>query len=262
MEFIKSSRDKDKLCFEGYMYTNQHRRPSGWRWIYVQRTYGCKGTVSTPGLVGNPVILTLHNHLPNQGRVAVAKARATMKSVAKTGVGKPNDIYGRVQQTLTNEERRILASAETCKRAIRHNLTIDEPDQPDTLANLVIGPGPNEWTETRNPTPLRFLLYDNGRAAIRRIVVYASDVNLEVLCDSDGIFMDGNFKCAPKLFMQLYVIHGKLGEVTVPLIYAFLERKDRRIYDEFFNVIVTECTNRNLNFAPTQYSYRLRGSSY
>ena len=161
MEFTETSRGKPKMCFEGYMYTEQHRRLSGWRWICVQRTYGCTGAVRTPGLVGNPVLLSPHNHLPNESRVTVAKARHRMKTVAKTGVGKPNDIYNRVQRTLTDEERRILPTAETCKRNIRTHLSLDEPDQPDTLANLVVGPGPTEWTETRGPTPVQFLLYNN-----------------------------------------------------------------------------------------------------
>lgn len=50
--------------------------------------------------------------------------------------------------------------------------------------------------------------------------------------------------------MQLYVIHATLGQTTIPVVYAYLERKDRATYDELFGVLVAECIARNLNFSP------------
>ena len=101
------------------------------------------------------------------------------------------------------------------------------------------------------PVARRFLLHDNGPNAQRRVIVYASDEELQLLCDTDTIFMDGTFKTAPKLFLQLYVIHGILGDTTVPTVYSYLERKNRETYNELFTVISTECQNRNLVFNPT-----------
>ena len=62
--------------------------------------------------------------------------------------------------------------------------------------------------------------------------------------------MDGTFKTAPKLFLQLYVLHGPIGECTIPLVYAFLETKDQETYNELFTVIQRESLRRNHLFMP------------
>ena len=50
--------------------------------------------------------------------------------------------------------------------------------------------------------------------------------------------MDGNFAVAPALFMQLYVILGKVAGTFVPLVYVLLERKTQSIYEAMFEVLL------------------------
>ena len=71
--------------------------------------------------------------------------------------------------------------------------------------------------------------------------MYAADNDSNLLCDTDMLFMDSTFRTAPKLHMQLYVIHGAVGELSVPLVYAHLERKNT----EMFTALANECDNRN-----------------
>ena len=238
MEIISSNRGGQKLLFAGYIYTKQHQRLSGTRWICVERMEGCVGAIRTNGVVGVPVILNEHNHLPSEEKTAVAKARSTMKRVAENGVGQPHEIFNRVQRTLSNDERMVLPDAETCKRSIRRSLTSNEPMQPYNLQNLVVAPA--EWTLTRGPNPQRFLLYDNGVNAQRRIVMYGTDDCLNTLCESNDVFME----------RSQIVLHGSLGETTVPLVYAYLERKDTAVYTELLTALTNQCTARNLTFAP------------
>ena len=223
MEIIPSNRGGQKLLFEGYMYTKQHERLSGTRWKCVERDGKCPGAVRTNGIVGAPVVLGEHNHLPSEEKINVTKARESMKRIAQNGVGKPDQIYNRVAANLNNTERLVLPDIETCKRSIRRSLSSNEPVQPATLQNLIVAPA--EWTLTRGPTPRRFLLYDNGVNAHRRIIMFGTDECLDTLCDSSDVFMDGTFKTAPKLFMQLYVIHRCLGDTTVPLVLHVLREK-------------------------------------
>jgi len=50
--------------------------------------------------------------------------------------------------------------------------------------------------------------------------------------------VDGTFKAAPRLFKQLYTIHGLYnGTVAVPFVYAYLPGKSEEIHNEFFNII-------------------------
>lgn len=135
MEFFNSSRNCPKLSYLGFIYTKQHERQNGTRWI-CERRGECKGAVRTNGIVGEPVILRQHDHLPNHALVGVAKARSDMKMIASTGIGKPSDIFNHVQQNLTVAERRVLPNIETCKRSIRRSLSSNEPPQPDALRRL------------------------------------------------------------------------------------------------------------------------------
>lgn len=68
-----------------------------------------------------------------------------------------------------------------------------------------------------------------------RLMVFASDEQLKVLLQSDVLFADGTFKVTPKLFEQLYIIHGlQHGEGT-----SFFSSPD------CLHLIVKERTERN-----------------
>ncbi|CAN7984762.1 unnamed protein product, partial [Ixodes hexagonus] len=61
---------------------------------------------------------------------------------------------------------------------------------------------------------------------------------LRLLCQSDTLLMDGNFTMAPRLFLQLYILHVPLGETAVPVVYAFMENKAQDSYEELPNAVV------------------------
>ena len=48
---------------------------------------------------------------------------------------------------------------------------------------------------------------------------------------------DGTFKAAPKLFTQLYTIHGQKSGYTVPCVYALLPNKRKETYVRLFRQI-------------------------
>ncbi|XP_033116144.1 uncharacterized protein LOC117116254 [Anneissia japonica] len=97
-----------------------------------------------------------------------------------------------------------------------------------------------EWSKTRGDDSKRFLLYDNGPDTESCITVFATDDHLKVLSNADVWLMDGCFKMAPPGFLQ-YVIHAPIGEVSVPLVYAFLQRKSQETYEELLNAITNNC---------------------
>ncbi|KAI0227221.1 ERO1-like protein beta [Lamellibrachia satsuma] len=121
---------------------------------------------------------------------------------------------------------------------IARNRTQEYPAEPASLVNLHIVP---PWTHTLGQQEEEFLFFDNGPQATHRIVAYATEDNLRRLAAADKWFMDGNFAMAPPKFLQLYVIHVSLGEVTIPLVYAFLENKTEATYHELFTAILNRC---------------------
>lgn len=53
----------------------------------------------------------------------------------------------------------------------------------------------------------RFLFFDNESES-NRIVIFATNENLNVLAQCNAIFCDGTFGIVPKMFEQLYTLHG------------------------------------------------------
>lgn len=96
----------------------------------------------------------------------------------------------------------------------------------------------------------RFLLADNGLDAECRIIIFASDDMLNILGNASEWWMDGNFKLAPKGFLQLYVIRACLDEVLVTTTFILMQNKSRTAYDEMFAMILEECASRDIVIHP------------
>ena len=62
----------------------------------------------------------------------------------------------------------------------------------------------------------RFLLMDvYPKRGKERILVFSSEEQLELLFESNIVFMDGTFDITPPHFKQVYIIHGhKFGQGT------------------------------------------------
>ena len=61
--------------------------------------------------------------------------------------------------------------------------------------------------------------------------------NLDLLCQSERWCGDGTFKAAPKLWTQLYTIHGQKNGFTVPCVFALLPNKLKQTYRGLFSHI-------------------------
>ena len=107
------------------------------------------------------------------------------------------------------------AMASSAYRARRDSL----PPLPANLAALQIQ---GRWAQTTQHQA--FLLFDeqNGND---RIICFCSEEDLQQMCDSDVLYMDGTFSTAPRMFAQLYTIHGFLQGKQMPLAYALLTGK-------------------------------------
>ena len=69
------------------------------------------------------------------------------------------------------------------------------------------------------------------------MIVLATAENMEILAASDTLYMDGTFKSAPRIFSQLYSIHGVSYGRVVPLVYCLLADKSRATYYKMFRIL-------------------------
>jgi len=107
------------------------------------------------------------------------------------------------------------------------------PACPNSLAELQV---PEEYRRTSAGQD--FLLHDSGPDdGDQRMLVFATADSLDLLEQSNQWYSDGTFKCVPRLFTQLYSIHGRCGDAVVPLVYALLPNKQQQTYVRLLNAI-------------------------
>lgn len=82
----------------------------------------------------------------------------------------------------------------------------------------------------------RWLKVDSGPGN-DRMLIFATDRNLDYLSRAEEWWMDGTFDKSPPLFQQLYTIHVRIYDSVQPVIWALLCRKDEAIYRELFTAI-------------------------
>ena len=169
-----------------------------------------------------------------------------MKNTARNNVDNPALTFSNVLEQLDDLTQAHFLSASVCKRTIRNQRSAEFPPVPADLDIERDG----EWGMTRELNQSPFLFYDNGQESDSRIIAFGKDAHLPLLCNSQRWLMDGYFAMASFGFLQLYVIHAPLGEVTVPVVYAFLQRKTQATYEELLDAIVNHCQQLNLEPDP------------
>lgn len=82
------------------------------------------------------------------------------------------------------------------------------------------------------------------------IVIFSCKTNLEQLCKTKIILMDGTFEYCTKHFTQLFTIHSYADNQYVPLVFCLLQDKKKRSYTEALDATRKECAEHGLQFHP------------
>jgi len=132
-----------------------------------------------------------------------------------------------------------LPSITSMSRTIQRVRTKNEkpPENPLTIHDLVL---PDEY---KNIHGKNFLIYDNKKE--NRILIFATKENLDTLHTFKNWMVDGTFRAVPKLFSQLYTIHGYKNRTTIPLIYVLMTNRTTNSYNEMLQML--KHNNPNLN---------------
>lgn len=120
----------------------------------------------------------------------------------------------------------------------------------------------------------RFLIFDN-ESTTNRILIFSTPQYLKLLSDSSRWFCDGTFRTCPRLFLQLYTIHGAIGNTSLPFVFALLPNKNQITYTTFFqslrnflsnpkpNIIIADFEKAAINsLSSTFTSSRIKGCYY
>lgn len=69
------------------------------------------------------------------------------------------------------------------------------------------------------------------------MIIFATRSKLLALGRCETIYVDGTFKTCPRLFKQLFTIHGLFGRCVVPLVYVLLSDKSAKTYYELLGLL-------------------------
>ena len=88
------------------------------------------------------------------------------------------------------------------------------PDHREDIPDL-----PPAYCSTTNEDP--FFVYHTGVRDEERIYIVVSQDTLQFLADSEHWYADGTFRICPKIFCQLYTIHGQRDGRISPCVFSF-----------------------------------------
>ena len=94
-----------------------------------------------------------------------------------------------------------------------------------------------------------FLLAEDGEGD-SKIVVFAADGNLKLLCDAETIYVDGTFSTCPHLFYQIFTFHAFRHGKQFPLVYCLLPNKRCETYIRSFEIVKQKAEHLELNLNP------------
>ncbi|CAF4567337.1 unnamed protein product, partial [Rotaria sp. Silwood2] len=114
------------------------------------------------------------------------------------------------------------------------------------------------------PTPSDFDIPDfyrqtlNGKLFVctdrfirnKRMILFATDKQLETLFSSEWIFLDGTFDSCPSQFKQIYTIHGLKFQQNLPCVISLLSGKSTDIYLQLLSELQYHAERLNMKFEP------------
>lgn len=146
---------------------------------------------------------------------------------------------------LTNEEViHRLPERRNVIRTINRTQNRTRPPIPQELSSVEII-SPYDRTITGDP----FLQLDTGALSEERVIIFYSPQALEHLCHTNIILGDGTFKTVPKIFYQLYTLHGLVHGHIFPLVYALTNRKSQETYSIIFEHLKEAAGNSGLRIS-------------
>lgn len=187
----------------------------------------------------------IHNHPPDAGfiqeKVAIAEAKTDAVNQPLKSMKR---VYSEAFQVQPNEENfdplpSFTKHKHSLYRARAHRL----PRIPHSRAAIALD---GQWTQTIDGR--NFVLANDG--VEDRLIIFGTTQNLRFLCAADTVYMDGTFKMAPAMFLQIFSIHVKVMDVMRPVCIALLPYKNEATYTRFLNLLRTAAGQHGHQFNP------------
>ena len=164
----------------------------------------------------------------------------------------PAIYYDAIQEIASMNNKDDLASKmptfDQCKTSLYDSRRKRLPTIPESRRDVHFN---DEWVKT--PSGESFLIAEDGDGD-DKLIIFGTDKNIELLCESDTIYVDGTFQTCPILFYQIFTMHAFKHGKQYPLIYAFLPNKQRYTYERAMNLVRQKADVLQLTLNPQTVS--------
>lgn len=233
---------------ESYKYRFHKRLRDGvQRWTCVKNSCKCYVKFRPDNSVLE-AHTTGHNHVPDSESDLLRQklSNAVKRKAVENMSEKPSKL---VRREMVAEKYTGMSAGDLAK--IRKNIyearASVRPPLPKTLDEL--HGALHDYDHMITNESENFLLVNDPTT---NIVIFSTKRNLEFLSSCSTIFLDGTFQSVPKLFEQLFTIHGFKYSTYVPLVFCLLPSKTIDTYEVAFRHIVNETIDLGLHFEPME----------
>ena len=244
---VKTNLGGVKLVLNDYQYRKKKENRNG---TITWKCCDCRARLRTNGApnYSEPVVLGNHTHQSNPLTLNVLQCRQEMKERIQH---QPETVTTLVyRETLLQTPMEVVAllpSKEVVGRALCYERAKLRPPQPTTAADLQLAA-----YQTLTGNNERFLLVDMFYEG-ERVLIFASDFFLRLLCNAPLVFGDGTFRTVPHIFSQLFTINFMYHQKLLPAVYALVRRKNQGTYEFIIRAIRTAAEERGLQFHPQSF---------
>lgn len=157
------------------------------------------------------IIKGKHLHLPDKRKIVKKQVLVKIKEKAIETKASSNDIISESLKHIKMASLAVMPPPKQLQHLVsRSRMDPEIKSNPKKLSEL-------ELSEKfcKLDSGEEFLLYDSGTIknddkSEKRLIIFGTAANLKFLKQCNNLCMDGTFTVTPKLFHQLYSIHGML----------------------------------------------------
>ena len=235
-----TTKQKPRLDFEGYSYVKDRTTTERVYWRCIKYSSDrCRSRLHTC-VHTNTIVKSPSDHTCKFDGTT-NELRLFSQEIAHRAMNNqetPDTIVTNSYKNISDPSIARLPVRDNIKRRIRmlrqNNQLVKEPNDPKFPSVPLL------LTKTiRDET---FLRCDTGPGD-DRILIFASDEQINVLQTAEEFLVDGTFKVVPEIFYQLFIIHAVHRHHVVPVIYALLRRKSAETYTRLIEEVLKVAPN-------------------